>query len=70
MSDIIYTLVFGGIVAVLFLVIVCAIVSMIIAFHSDNPPRKHSPVSFHKHRDDGLNVQDGHISQKQVPGGV
>ena len=66
----IYTLVLGGIVAIMFLIVLCAILSMIIAFHSDNPPRKHSQVSFHKHRDDGRNVRCGFISQERVPGGV
>ena len=70
MSDIIYTLVFGGIVAVLFLVVVCAIVFMIIAFSSDNPPSRIPPGSLHRHRDSRPNIRDGHISQKQVPGGV
>ena len=66
----IYTLVCSCILAVLFLVVICAIVSMIIAFSSDNTPRKGYQVLSHKHTNNGRNVQDGCISQKSVPGGV
>lgn len=65
-----YTLVFGGIVAVMCLIVLCAIVSMIFAFSSDNPPMKDCPVLSHKHTNNGRNVQDGCISQKSIPGGV
>lgn len=72
MSDI-YILVcggIGGIVAVLLLVIVCAIVSMIIAFCSYNPPSRIPPGLHLRRRDSGRNVRDGYVSQKSVPGGV
>ena len=67
MSDI-YILVcggIGGIIAVLLLVIVCAIVSMII-----NPPGRIPPGLHLRRRDSGRNVRDGYVSQKSVPGGV
>lgn len=68
--SIIYILVFGGIVAVMFLIVLCAIVSMILAFSSDKTPRKGYQVLSHKHTNNDRNVHDGCISQKSVPGGV
>lgn len=60
-----YTLVFGGIVAVVFLIILCAIFIMI-----THPPSRIPPGTTLRHRDSGRNICDGHISQKSVPGGV
>lgn len=64
MSDI-YTLVFGGIVAVMFLTILCAIFIMI-----THPPSRIPPGTTIRHRDSGQNICDGHITQKRIPGGV
>lgn len=63
--SIIYALLFGGIVAVMLLTILCAIFIMI-----THPPSRIPPGTTLRHRDSGRNICDEHISQKSVPGGV
>lgn len=57
-------------ISVMCLIVLCAIVSMMFAFISDDPPKRDCPGPYQKHRNNGRSVEDGCISQKSVPGGV
>ena len=69
MSDI-YTFVCCGVLAVLFLIVICSIILMIVAFSSDNPPSRNTLGTHIRHMDSCRNIRDEYISQERVRGGV